>query len=1302
MAEEQAQSATKSFFTKDQVANARRAGISDQEIGLALSEGNDQIKNALEAGVTLDELAEYFSVDPVASKQAEAPKQEEGPSLGQVGAGLVADIALAEGMKAGGAAAGATLGAMGGPTAPVTVPVAAGIGYGIGALSGGVTGSIAAQKIEGKDDISWGRVAVDTALNFVPGNKLTRGPRLLQDVSAAVARRPVTTTALMGAAATPGYMAAEELAGSQDYSLTDYGIGAAKGAALGGGLGAASQQVGKLFGRYRNKTPEELDRLIASGDKSAIELVNILTAGVTPSEIAANNQRLYTSISDYIKGTVASAAPSRVIGPEATRLAKYSKMGIEASGAQALALGKRIDSYLAKNQDPALAQEAADLLSGNKLQTNLLPENIKKDIIEGRELIREQQQVMLDLHNSGQRVLPDGKAEMIEASLNRGDYVTKFYRFFNEGGYKPSAEDTQKLKERLTTGLTDEQKQSRLDKFIGDYRPPKTEVEALRRQHGVAPGGDGKSNTAYQRDLKSISTPSNERIAKFQKKLDEEKYTDAQANEYIASLNLKMKDQPEGVSQFVTEGSTPQFMRERNVLSPELEKYLGRVDPIGERITGTVSFLSRDNELRKSDAEISKALLDMGVLVKADNPNFSPDLRPIKLRKGEAKIGDEALFGSPQTQAAINKLYGAKLDDTSQLWIQRATRDLYDSYLSLKKGALVLGNIPSYLIQIPGNMAITMGAGMNPILGLGGAAKLALGSLRGTPMGNLPLLRNVADQASPSLLREYRNLQKRGMISNAVPFADVQSSLSGKKVSRMVAKALDPFGKAYSVADNTFRLINYMNWKLELKRLMPTASNDLIEEGAIRATTRTYPNYDSLSEGVKAASRLGVGVGPFASYGLELARSQYQQAKVIKELGDGSFVRNLGKEFEGIPVNEKAASMLRAKRAAAMATAYVGAATALNQANRASVSEEEEAALRETVLPDYAENKSLFIKKNDDGSFNYVNASYYAPQTMLMAPFQSAMRGETEQEALDRFAKTIAEDYGGAGTFAQEALSRLVYGRDPKTGELISSAPTPIGQAKDRLVDLSMNLRPATVKALEKDQPKREKVARLLGLRVERQEIPKGFGFRARSIKESMDEIKKNAAGSAYRLKDQRISPEQFATELQKENENYGTYMQRMQKHVKNLQTLGEDESSIIPMLKDAGFSNLESLDIMEGKFTPIDPNRRESTTEKYAKIKGENDAETRKNIFELRKTDPLLAEKFVGIMKDEARAATLNLTAKEKLLAALPNDDKVDRLMPEIMANQNPDAYVRRLLQKRIISPQDAQAIQIRRNLNE
>jgi len=1300
MPEQPTQGASGSFFTKEQIDLARRAGYTDDEIGRYLfDQGGDQIKSALENGATIDQIAESFSVEPIASKQAEEPKQEEGPSAGRIVTGMLANIGITETSKAGLTAAGAYFGAPGGPPG---IAFGAGVGYGLGVLTGGVTGSITAQKIEQQPEISWGRVVVDTGLAAVPGAQIAKGPNALVRASAAMAKRPIATAAMLGTVATPAYMAAEELSGSKDYSLTDYGIGAAKGAALGGGFGAASKGVGNLFARYRNKTPEEIDRLIAAGDKSTIETVNILTAGLTPEELATNNQQLYNDLSNFLKSTAGSMAPSRVLGPEATRTAKYAKAGMEASSTQSGALGKRISAYLQKNESPELIQEANDLFSSGRTVTNLLPDNIRQDILEGRNLIREQQQMKLDLHNSGQALLPDGKAEMIEASLNRGDYDTRFYRFFSDSKYKPSAEAAQKLKERLMAGLTDEQKQSRLDKFIGDYRPEKNEVEALRRQHGIAPGGDGKSNAAYQRDLKSISTPSNERIARFQQDLDEEKYTAAQADAYMAELNTKMKDAPDSVSEFVTEGNTPNFLRERNVLSPELESYLGPVKDVGERITGTVSLLSRDNELRKADSQISQTLLDMGVLIKAGDPRFTPDLVPIQLRKGRAKIGDEELYGNPQTQAALNKIYGAKMDQASNSALVRWSSDIYSALLSAHKATKVLGNIPSYLIQIPGNAMITIAAGMNPILNAGGAFKMALGSLRGTKLGNLPILRNVADQASPVSLREFRNLQKRNLISSAVPFADIQSSLRGQKVSFMLSKALDTPGKVYSIPDNTFRLVNYANWKLELKRLMPTAPDDLIEEGAARLTTRTYPNYASVSEGIKTASRLGIGVGPFSTYGVELVRSQYQQGKVIKELANGSFAKSLGPEFAGIPVNPRAAQMLAAKKAAAMALVYGGATAAIGNANRASVSTEQETALRETVFPEYAEKKPLFIKKNDDGTFNYVNSSYYIPQTMLMAPFQAAMRGDTEEDAIGGFVQTIAEDYGGVGTFAQEALAKLYYGRDPKTGKLISSSPTAAGQAKDRLVDLVMDLRPATAKALEKDQPRGEKIARLAGIRIERTDIPTGFGFRARAIKDSADLTKSEAASAAYKLKKGLITEQEFASQLQKENENYGVYMQRMQKHVKNLQTLGENESTIIPMLKDAGFSNLESLDIMEGKFTPIDPNRRESTSEKYAKIKGKDNAETRKNIFELRKTDPLLAEKFVGIMKEEARAATLNLTAKEKLLAALPSDDKVDRLMPEIMANQNPDAYVRRLLQKRIISPQDAQAIQIRRNLNE
>lgn len=1305
MAEQKPSGAVSSLFTKEQLDNARRAGYSDQEIGLHISEGSSGIKNALESGYSLDEIADYFAVKPVAQKQEEAPK-DEGPSLGQIGAGLVADVAISEGGKAASTLLGAKIGALpaltgvGAPAAAVTIPLGAGIGYVVGGLGFGALGDYAAQKIEGEEDANLIRMGTSSLLNLVPGTEIKSGPRVLREASKALAKRPIATTAAVGAIARPLGMAGEEVFTDADYSLADYGKAAASGAALGGGLGYGSKQIGRIFGKYRNKTPEEISNLVNQGDKSAVETVNILTAGLTPDEITANNERAYRSISDYLKGTMGRIAPSRVLGPEATRLAKYSKSGIEASESQALALGKRIDSYLAKNPVPEVAQEAVDLLTGNKLKTNLLPENIKKDIIEGRELIREQQQAMLDLYNSGKLVIPETKAEMLEASLNRGDYVTKFYRFFNEAGYQPSKEDGESLKRRLMTGLTDEQKQARMDDFISGYRPPSNEVERLRRAYGITPGGEGKSNAAYQRDLKSISTPSKERIAKFQKELDEEKMTEAEANEYIATLQTKMKDQPEGVSSFVTAGGDPKFLKSRKVLSPELEKYLGRVDPIGERITGTVSFLSKDNELRKADAEISQALFDMGVLVKASDANPGSGFRPIELRRGKAAIGEEPLFGTAETQAALNKIYGAKLDQASQSWAKRAAIDIANAYLALKKGSLVLGNVASYMVQIPGNIVITAGAGMNPILGLGGAAKLALGGLRGTKLGNLPLLRNVADQASPELLREYRNLQKRGMMSNAVPFADVQANLSGKRISRAVAKLLDTPGKVYSLADNTFRLVNYMNWKLELKRVMPTAPKELIEEGAARLTTRTYPNYDSLNEGLKTASRFGLGIGPFASYGLELARTQYQQARVIKELADGTFASKLGKEFEGIPINTNAAKKLGAKRLAAMATAYVGANMAFNEANRKSVSEDEEKALRKTVLPDYAENKSLFIKRNDDGSFSYSNVSYYAPQTMIAAPFNAGMRGESEEQALGNFAKTIVEDYGGAGTFSQEAGFKLFYGRDPKTGDVISSAPTAIGQIEDRLVDIAKGLRPATVVALEKQQPTSEKLARLAGIRIERQEIPKGFGFRAREIKEKIDNVRENISSSSYKLKDQRITPQEYEKTIQEENQNYAAFIQKMQRHANNLKVLGEDDGTIIPMLRDAGFSSTQALDILDGKFTPIDPNGRVKLSDQFAKVRGKTETETMQNILAVQKSDPVLANRLAGMLREEKKAAILNLTPKEKLIASLPTDDKVERLLPEIMANENPDAYITRLAQKRIISAQDAQAIQIRRNL--
>ena len=114
---------------------------------------------------------------------------DEDPTLGQIGTGLVAEIGIGEGAKFAGATAGAAIGTTFLPF--VGTAVGAGLGYVVGGLSGGISGSIAAQRLEGREDISWGRVTADTILNLLPfgAGKVTKGAKVIPRLVGAGLRR---------------------------------------------------------------------------------------------------------------------------------------------------------------------------------------------------------------------------------------------------------------------------------------------------------------------------------------------------------------------------------------------------------------------------------------------------------------------------------------------------------------------------------------------------------------------------------------------------------------------------------------------------------------------------------------------------------------------------------------------------------------------------------------------------------------------------------------------------------------------------------------------------------------------------------------------------------------------------------------------------------------------------------------------------------------------------------------------------------------------------------------------------------
>jgi hypothetical protein len=485
-----------------------------------------------------------------------------------------------------------------------------------------------------------------------------------------------------------------------------------------------------------------------------------------------------------------------------------------------------------------------------------------------------------------------------------------------------------------------------------------------------------------------------------------------------------------------------------------------------------------------------------------------------------------------------------------------------------------------------------------------------------------------------------------------------------------------------------------------LKKIMPTATEEQIKDMGARLTTRTYPNFESVSPEVKALSRTGI-MPQFVTYSLEFARTQFEQAKLIREMMNGTFASKLGNEFKDIPVNQTALKKEAAKRLVAMGSAYTAASYGLNELNRESLTLEQERAYRDTVAADFERDKPLFIKKNKDGSFTSVNTSYYLPQTILANPIMSVIRGENAEEGTGNLLKVFKNELLGEGSFAAQAFASLASGRDFETGELISNATTGFGQAADRTQNFAKELVPSTVTALQKqDKTFQEKAARQAGLRIDERTIPEGFGFKARGINEAINNIKSTMSGKQYALTDGKISPEEYQASIANEQNNYAANIDMMINHVKNLKTLGETDDAIIPMLKDAKFSSVDILNLLEGKNVPFDPTKKKTTVEMLDEIAVADDLKTRQNIRELIKKDPINGNKVLGAYKDRIRAGGIVLSPTESLLAGLPTDEKVKRIFPKIQSSSNPDAEIRRLLKKKILTDTDATAIKIRQQL--
>lgn len=1208
-------------MTYEKIQQARAAGYSDSEIAAEISKNDPKAKAALEKGFALDAIFGPPQVVVGGEKEAQEIMEEE-PSWKRQAAAVAANIAISEASKLGGTAAGAATGAAistptAGTAAPATVPVGAALGYVGGALSGGFAGSIAEQKIEGKQDISYGRASVNAVLNLIPGGAgkgAKYGPQWFRRFMGAAAKRPVLATATIGGAVGPTQVALEQLVetGELPSVETMVKVGLVT-SVFGAGIGKTSQYAERLLGKFAGRSQDEIDKLVRAGNQDAVNYIDMVSQGVDPDDFISPSDAK-TFVTEVVRTAKAKVAPSSVIGGDLAREIVEAQNVAMAGREIGSVLNKRMTSFINNSKDPdAIEKLVYDYATGAQgpLPAELAP--IADDVSFFRESVLKYQKELVDNHYKGQRTLPDVMLKKIEDSMNNGDYLTKEYRFFLDAEYKPSPKATKELKARLIA--------------------------------------DGMDN--------------------------------AQAESYIAELNAKKAVGPDEVERFVYSQNAG-ILKERKDLSPELRRYLGEIETIGEKMEGTMSKLSRLVAYDSADYNIRTGLRQMGLAKLPGEGVEGVDMVPLNLRRGLAKEGEEQLYVPKQVQTAINSLYAMGSDNLGTDYAKNVVQDFFESGIALSKALKVLVNPPSYSVQLVGNIVNVLGMGMNFFKGYGKGAKMAASQF-------VEIAKRLKS-ADVATLKKYKEL---GLLGQGISASDIRSGLSGK-LGQKVRKPINVLGKAYSVLDVAGRVSVYENNLSFLREAFPFSgiipkADDAMGKLSARMTNATYQNYDYLNQGLRTLSRYGV-LGQFAAFSLELMRNQYNQVRLAKRMIDGSFAKEFVGEFGA--ANEKAIRNEGLKRLAALTIVYSASIAGVRLWNKqeSGMTPEQIDAAKESVLPEWDKNRQLALKQTPDGKIYWKNVSYIVPHAQMAAPFVAAFGEEDFKSALLKGVETFSEDVGGEGNFLMNALVPAIQNYNPKTGDPISKKVDKIDNMLERTQWFAEDTwTPGIMREIEratsetKPQPMEQTIMRQAGIRLNDTTIEDGARFKINDLKKNLTSL----SGDYSYQRNKKVGPE-LDEEYQRINETYKENVQQLSKHAQNYKILGLSEDQVIKLMRDNGIGANMALSAMDGEVIDLPKTPRLSITEKYEQLAGSR-TEKENQIREIAKTEPFIAKSLVEKHKQVLIDDRLNISERDKAIRALGADDgtRAEYIWRQMQKSPDPDGTLQQYAQRKLVTPQ-------------
>jgi len=1223
---------------------------------VTLSDGR-VLKVKTEEGATNEDITN--AVNQFLTTEA-SPKQDVG--FGQIATGIGVEVGAGIGGKYAGTAIGTAI-------AP---GIGTAVGYIVGSIGSGIAGSIAAQNLEGRDTVSWGRAISAGLINLIPvaGTKaITAGTKGI--VSSAAKRGGIMglKEGVLSGAAEAQLTSIVDEGRLEGFATTAAYAGL--GGVFGGGLGTLA---GSLARKSKGKTPSEIDKMISFDEIRKDEIVAGSMQGYTKNgkpikkkikeeversreniiqEEAGKNvfnvtipkknfiSNFYDRLGTGFKNALAGTIPTLAVGRQVSDIGLTYKQAIR----QAEDLGSKVDNAVKRlsTLNPEAESKIAMYLQGRReLYADPELQKIKPLLDQYKDVVKQHQKRMIYYLNGDKiNTLPAKEREKlmrkIEKSIDQGDYLTREYRLFTDANFKLDPKKRLKarnemarnlLKRNKKKPLTFEEASSRAEKHLQKLEANSAAVKGLDPDGNFIPNAVNGSFRARSLDVNT---------------------------------------------------------------NKDLMDYMGIVGDTGERARGTLTRLTKMTARLDAENNIENVLLQLGLASKTPRGNMTQPLQTRLKRAGDASV-DNAIYTSADIQIGVNQLYGSNIVDKSQNFAIDFMDKIWNTSIGGSKATKVLFNVPSYAVNFFGATSSMVQQGVNPfnIIGSPGL-KVAL--------SDFDFFR--PEKMSKEVLEDIKDAERFGIKGANIFASDIRDNLD-RGFKFIDEGTIDAVAKAYSVPDTLGRYLIWKSTQRKLKKFYNGASvineigadayEDRIKQAAALLTNDTFQNYSKLNPVVRWATRYGI-MPQFASFTAEFARNQFNMGKQIKNLFGGTYAAELGINLGKANTREMAAE--GAKRVAATGIVFGGyfAAEKSLENNYGNMTDEKKVALRESILPDWDKDSPIIAEISDDGKkYKYANSSYLLPQSLLLQSFRNGFDGD-DVTSVSNF---LMKEFVGDGTFVGKEIYSALANRDLDTGKRISYNE---GAKKHR--DLIANavesmFKPGTAREVDKflkayrnvgDYSMNEVTARQFGYRVNKGDMERSASFKARGTYENAQGAKSNY-NTLVKYNKGEYTKETVDAIYQQNNETYRSTMNQMIKHKNNFFTLGFDKDQIIEIFRKARVSNKDILSIMTNNPSDIPRVPTTSTEDIVNSLNLDLDDSSNKNLKSIAKSlyenfNPNDAKKYLNYVRRYQKKSTF--TPEERLIFSMSNADKRQYLIDTGKINKS--KYIEDMVRKGVFS---------------